>query len=334
MMNASNIQICLARRPSGWVRESDFNLVRTGMPNPGEGQILLKSLFLSLDPYMRLRMDDAKSYAPPVEIGAVMVGGTVSEVIASRHPGYRPGDIVTGMTGWQLFALNDGKLLRPVDPALAPLSAALGVVGMPGVTAWVGLLDIGMPKAGETVVVSAASGAVGSVAGQIAKIKGCRIVGIAGGTAKCEYVTRELGFDACIDYRGGDLHGQLAAACPNGVDVYFDNVGGEILDTLLRLLNPFARIALCGLISQYNEVENTGLKNLRSLLVNRVRLQGFIVSDHLNRFPPALAELGQWYKAGRLKYRESVAHGIENAPRAFIGMLRGENFGKQVVKLV
>ncbi len=334
MMNASNIQICLARRPSGWVRESDFNLVRTGMPNPGEGQILLKSLFLSLDPYMRLRMDDAKSYAPPVEIGAVMVGGTVSEVIASRHPGYRPGDIVTGMTGWQLFALSDGKLLRPVDPALAPLSAALGVVGMPGVTAWVGLLDIGMPKAGETVVVSAASGAVGSVAGQIATIKGCRIVGIAGGAAKCEYVTRELGFDACIDYRGGDLHGQLAAACPNGVDVYFDNVGGEILDTLLRLLNPFARIALCGLISQYNEVENTGLKNLRSLLVNRVRLQGFIVSDHLNRFPPALAELGQWYKAGRLKYRESVAHGIENAPRAFIGMLRGENFGKQVVKLV
>ena len=333
-MTASNIQICLARRPSGWVRESDFNVVRTGMPNPGEGQILLKSLFLSLDPYMRLRMDDAKSYAPPVEIGAVMVGGTVSEVIASRHPGYRPGDIVTGMTGWQLFALSDGKLLRPVDPALAPWSAALGVVGMPGVTAWVGLLDIGMPKAGETVVVSAASGAVGSVAGQIAKIKGCRIVGIAGGAAKCEYVTRELGFDACIDYRGGDLHGQLAAACPNGVDVYFDNVGGEILDTLLRLLNPFARIALCGLISQYNEVENTGLKNLRSLLVNRVRLQGFIVSDHLNRFPPALAELGQWYKAGRLKYRESVAHGIENAPRAFIGMLRGENFGKQVVKLV
>ena len=333
-MNASNIQICLARRPSGWVRESDFNVVRTGMPNPGEGQILLKSLFLSLDPYMRLRMDDAKSYAPPVEIGAVMVGGTVSEVIASRHPGYRPGDIVTGMTGWQLFALSDGKLLRPVDPALAPLSAALGVVGMPGVTAWVGLLDIGMPKAGETVVVSAASGAVGSVAGQIAKIKGCRIVGIAGGAVKCEYVTRELGFDACIDYRGGDLHGQLAAACPNGVDVYFDNVGGEILDTLLQLLNPFARIALCGLISQYNEVENTGLKNLRSLLVNRVRLQGFIVSDHLNRFPPALAELGQWYKAGRLKYRESVAHGIENAPRAFIGMLRGENFGKQVVKLV
>ncbi len=333
-MTASNIQICLARRPSGWVRESDFNLVRTGMPNPGEGQILLKSLFLSLDPYMRLRMDDARSYAPPVEIGAVMVGGTVSEVIASRHPGYRPGDIVTGMTGWQLFALSDGKLLRPVDPALAPLSAALGVVGMPGVTAWVGLLDIGMPKAGETVVVSAASGAVGSVAGQIAKIKGCRIVGIAGGAAKCEYVTRELGFDACIDYRSGDLHGQLAAACPNGVDVYFDNVGGEILGTLLRLLNPFARIALCGLISQYNEVENTGLKNLRSLLVNRVRLQGFIVSDHLNRFPPALAELGQWYKAGRLKYRESVAHGIENAPRAFIGMLRGENFGKQVVKLV
>ncbi len=196
------------------------------------------------------------------------------------------------------------------------------------------MLDIGIPKAGETVIVSAASGAVGSVAGQIAKIKGCRVVGIAGGTAKCEYVTRELGFDACIDYRSGDLHGQLAVACPHGVDVYFDNVGGEILDTILRLLNPFARIALCGLISQYNEVEKTGLKNVRSLLVDRVRLQGFIVSDHLNRFPPALAELGQWYKEGKLKYRESVAHGIENAPKAFIGMLKGENFGKQVVKLV
>lgn len=333
-MNASNIQICLARRPSGWVRETDFNVVRTGIPNPGEGQILLKNLYLSLDPYMRLRMDDAKSYAPPVEIGAVMVGGTVSEVIESRHPGYRPGDTVTGMAGWQLYGLSDGKMLRQVDPALAPLSAALGVVGMPGVTAWVGLLDIGIPKAGETVIVSAASGAVGSVAGQIAKIKGCRVVGIAGGAAKCEYVTRELGFDACIDYRSGDLHGQLAVACPHGVDVYFDNVGGEILDTILRLLNPFARIALCGLISQYNEVEKTGLKNVRSLLVDRVRLQGFIVSDHLNRFPPALAELGQWYKEGKLKYRESVAHGIENAPKAFIGMLKGENFGKQVVNLV
>ena len=333
-MNASNIQICLARRPSGWVRETDFNVVRTGIPNPGEGQVLLKNLYLSLDPYMRLRMDDAKSYAPPVEIGAVMVGGTVSEVIESRHPGYRPGDTVTGMAGWQLYGLSDGKMLRQVDPALAPLSAALGVVGMPGVTAWVGLLDIGIPKAGETVIVSAASGAVGSVAGQIAKIKGCRVVGIAGGAAKCEYVTRELGFDACIDYRSGDLHGQLAVACPHGVDVYFDNVGGEILDTILRLLNPFARIALCGLISQYNEVEKTGLKNVRSLLVDRVRLQGFIVSDHLNRFPPALAELGQWYKEGKLKYRESVAHGIENAPKAFIGMLKGENFGKQVVKLV
>lgn len=333
-MNASNIQICLARRPSGWVRETDFNVVRTGIPNPGEGQVLLKNLYLSLDPYMRLRMDDAKSYAPPVEIGAVMVGGTVSEVIESRHPGYRPGDTVTGMAGWQLYGLSDGKMLRQVDPALAPLSAALGVVGMPGVTAWVGLLDIGIPKAGETVIVSAASGAVGSVAGQIAKIKGCRVVGIAGGAAKCEYVTRELGFDACIDYRSGDLHGQLAVACPHGVDVYFDNVGGEILDTILRLLNPFARIALCGLISQYNEVEKTGLKNVRSLLVDRVRLQGFIVSDHLNRFPPALAELGQWYKEGKLKYRESVAHGIENAPKAFIGMLKGENFGKQVVNLV
>ncbi len=333
-MNASNIQVCLARRPSGWVRESDFNIVRSEIPRPGDGQVLLKNLYLSLDPYMRLRMDDAKSYAPPVEIGAVMVGGTVSEVVASRNADFRPGEIVFGMMGWQLYGLSDGKMLRRVDPALAPVSTALGVLGMPGVTAWVGLLDFGAPKPGETVVVSAASGAVGSVVGQIAKLKGCRVVGIAGGAAKCEYVTRELGLDACIDYRSGDLYAQLAAACPQGVDVYFDNVGGEILDTILRLLNPFARIPLCGLISQYNEADKSGLQNIRSLLVNRVRMQGFIVSDHLNRFPPALAELGQWYKEGKLKYRESVAHGIENAPKAFIGMLKGENLGKQVVKLV
>jgi NADPH-dependent curcumin reductase CurA len=257
----------------------------------------------------------------------------VSEVVESRNPDFRLGEIVFGMMGWQLYGLSDGKLLRRVDPALAPVSTALGALGMPGVTAWVGLLDLGTPKPGETVVVSAASGAVGSVVGQIAKLKGCRAVGIAGGATKCEYVTRELGFDACIDYRGGELHGQLVAACPQGVDVYFDNVGGEILDTMLRLLNPFARIPLCGLISQYNEAEKNGLKNVRSLLVNRVRMQGFIVSDHLNRFPPALAELGQWFKEGKLKYRESVALGIENAPKAFIGMLKGENLGKQVVKL-
>jgi NADPH-dependent curcumin reductase len=330
---AGNLQVLLAARPTGWVKESDFTIVDGDVPQPGQGQLLLKNIWLSLDPYMRGRMDDSKSYAASVALGAVMVGGTVSVVVESNNPQFRAGDHVVGNLGWQQYAVSDGTGLQRVDPNLVPLSAYLGAVGMPGVTAWYGLLEIGQPKAGETVVVSAASGAVGSVVGQIAKMRDCRVVGIAGGREKCDYVVHELGFDACVDYKTGDLHEALKAATPKGVDVYFDNVGGPVLDTVLRRLNAFARIPLCGLISGYNATEPYGLRNIRSLLVNRVRLQGFIVSDHLPRWPEALQQLGGWVAQGKLRYRETVATGLEAAPKAFIGMLRGENFGKQLVRI-
>jgi len=330
---AGNVQVRLKARPAGWVKESDFEIVDADRPVAGSGQLLLKNLWLSLDPYMRGRMDDAKSYAASVALGDVMVGGTISVVQASNHPGFKPGQHVVGHLGWQQYAVSDGAGLRVVEGGRIPLQAYLGAVGMPGVTAWYGLTQIGKPKAGETVVVSAASGAVGSVVGQIAKMHGCRAVGIAGGREKCDFVTGELGFDACVDYKGDDLFGALKAATPGGIDVYFDNVGGVVLDTVLRRLNAFARIPLCGLISGYNATEQYGLKNIRSLLVNRAAIQGFIVSDHLDRWPEALKDLAGWVAEGRVRYRESVAHGIESAPKAFIGMLRGENFGKQLVKI-
>jgi hypothetical protein len=330
----TNQQILLASRPSGVPTEANFKLVETPAPDPGDGQFLVRNLWLSLDPYMRARMDAVKSYAKFVELGEVMTGATVGEIVASKHPKFAAGEFVTGSLGWQLYALSDGTNVMKVDPQRGPLSYSVGVLGMPGVTAWVGLLDIAQPKAGETVVVSAASGAVGSVVGQLAKIKGCRAVGIAGGAAKCEYVVKELGFDACIDYKSGQLHEELKAAAPKGIDVYFENVGGEILDTVLRSMNPFSRIAVCGLISQYSAEEQYGVKNLRSILVNRIRMHGFIVSDRMQLWPQALAELGEHVAAGRIKYRESVAQGLANAPHAFLGMLRGENFGKQLVKLV
>ena len=333
MMSATNMQVLLANRPVGWVKESDFRIVETPIPTAGEGQVLVKNLYLSLDPYMRGRMNDAKSYAAKVEIGAVMTGETVGEVIQSAIPHFKVGETVVGRVGWQHYAVSDGKDLRKVDPKLAPLSTYLGVVGMPGVTAWIGLLDIGQPKPGETVVVAAASGAVGSAVGQLAKIKGCRAVGIAGGPEKCAYVVKELGFDACIDHRAGDLPKTLAAATPKGIDVYFENVGGAILDAVLARCNPFARIPLCGMIADYNAVERYGVKNLMAAVGSRIKLQGFIVTDHLDRWPEALAQLGQWVKDGKLKYRETVTQGLENAPKAFIGLLKGENFGKQVVKL-
>jgi NADPH-dependent curcumin reductase CurA len=329
-----NRQILLANRPEGWVTEADFKLVAAPAPEPGEGQFLVRNHWLSLDPYMRGRMDAKKSYARCVELGEVMVGGAVGEVLESRHPRFRKGELVNGAFGWQEYAVSDGSGVRKLDPAQGPLSYALGVLGMPGVTAWVGLLDIAQPKPGETVVVSAASGAVGSVAGQLARLKGCRAVGIAGGKAKCDYVVGELGFDAAVDYKAGRLFEDLQAAAPNGVDVCFENVGGEVLDTVLRLMNPASRITICGLVSQYNATEPYGLKNLRSVLVNRIRMQGFIVTDRMELWPPALEELGRWVAEGRIKYRETVAHGLENAPRAFIGMLRGENLGKQLVQLV
>ncbi len=332
-MAEKNMQVLLASRPNGWVQESNFQIVETDVPQPGENQVLIKNSYLSLDPYMRGRMNDSKSYAAKVEIGEVMTGETLGEVITSNHPKFQVGDTVLGRVGWQKYAVTGGRELRKVDPQRVPLSTYLGVVGMPGVTAWVGLLDIGQPKEGETVVVSAASGAVGGVVGQLAKKRGCRAVGIAGGKAKCDYVVQELGFDACVDYKAGNLYEDLKAATPNGIDVYFENVGGDILDAVMRRLNAFARIPLCGLVSQYNETQPHGLTNFGAFLVNRVKLQGFIVSDYLERWPIAIEELSGMVADGSLKYRETVAEGLENAPKAFIGLLKGENFGKQLVKL-
>jgi NADPH-dependent curcumin reductase CurA len=329
----TNRRVLLASRPSGWVSEANFKIDEVPLRAPAEGEVLVKNLWLSLDPYMRGRMNEGKSYAAKQELGEVMIGGTVGEVVESKHPQFAKGDQVLGMLGWQQYGLSDGKGLNKVDASRVPLSAYLGVLGMPGVTAWVGLLDICQPKAGETVVVSAASGAVGSVVGQIAKIKGCRAVGIAGGRKKCDYVAKELGFDACVDYKAGALNEDLKAAVPDGIDCYFENVGGEILDAALRRMNAFSRIAVCGLISQYNATEPYGVKTVQSILTNRIKVQGFIVSDRMELWPRALAELAGWVAAGRIKYRETVTEGLENAPKAFIGLLKGENFGKQLVKL-
>ena len=328
-----NQKIVLASRPAAWVEESNFRLEESDIAEPGANQVLVRNHWLSLDPYMRGRMSDAKSYAKSVEIGEVMVGGTAGEVVKSNHPKFAPGDKVVGPLGWQLYGVADGGALQKVDDSAIALSAWLGPLGMPGVTAWVGLLDICAPKAGETVVVTAASGAVGSVVGQLAKIHGARAVGIAGGADKCRYVVDELGFDACIDYKAGNLRGDLKEATPKGIDCLFENVGGEIFDTLLTRMNPFSRIALCGLIAQYNSAPYP-MQNIGSVLINRIRMQGFIVSDDLSRWPLALKELAGHVAAGRIKYRESVANGLAAAPAAFISLLKGGNFGKQLVKLV
>jgi NADPH-dependent curcumin reductase CurA len=328
------MQVLLASRPTGWVEESNFNIVETPIPKPGPGEVLVKNHWLSLDPYMRGRMNDVKSYSPPVKIGEVMVGGTVGEVLESNHPKFKSGDFVVGRVGWQLYGVADAESLVKVDPKLVPLSAYLGVAGMPGATAWVGLLEHCQPKAGETVVVSAASGAVGGVVGQLAKLQGCRAVGIAGGAEKCRYVVNELGFDACVDYKAGNLHEDLKAAAPGGIDCYFENVGGEVMDTVFRQLNAFSRVALCGLISDYNATEPYGTKMIRALLVNRVKLTGFIVSDRPDLYMRAVTQLAKWVAQGKIKYHETVAEGLKSAPRAFIGMLKGANLGKQLVKLV
>ena len=333
-MATMNRQITLAARPTGLPKESDFKQIETALPVPKPGEFLVRILYLSVDPYMRGRMSDRKSYAAPVAVGDVMIGATVGEVLESRHARFAKGDIVLGMQGWQSHAVSDAAGLTKLDPARpVPLSVYLGAAGMPGVTAFIGLFDLGTPRPGETVVVAAAAGAVGSVVGQLAKLAGCRAVGIAGGAAKCEHVVRDLGFDACVDHRGEDFAARLAAATPSGVDVYFENVGGEVLDAVLPRLNPFARIPLCGIVSQYNASAPYGVKNFGALLTQRVRLQGFIVSDHMHRWPAALAQLGAWVAEKKLVYRESVAEGLASAPRAFIGMLRGENLGKQLVKV-
>ena len=335
-----NRQILLVARPRGEVGDDNFRLVATGIPELAEGQVLVRHHYLSLDPYMRGRMNAGESYAEPQALGEVMIGGTVGEIVASRSTRYRVGDQVVGMGGWQEYQIVDGEragALRRVDGTAIPLSAHLGAVGMPGVTAWYGLLQLIAPQSGETIVVSAASGAVGSVVGQLARLRGCRVVGIAGGPEKCRAVVEEFGFDACIDHR---LHGDtrsladaLAAACPDGVDGHFENVGGRILDAVMRRCNAFARIAICGLIAGYDGAA-IPLHETPLILLRRLKLQGFIVSEHMEFWPPALRELGGLVASGRLRYRESIAQGIENAPAAFIGLLHGQNFGKQLVRLI
>ncbi len=335
----TNRRVLLRSRPIGEPKPTDFEIVDVPAPSPGDGELLCRTIYLSLDPYMRGRMNDVKSYTASVELGQPMVGGTVSEVVQSRHPGFAPGDVVLGYGGWQTHHVaRAGATPGPfgplkLDPRVAPISTALGVLGLPGMTAYVGLLDLGQPKAGETVVVSAAAGAVGSIVGQLAKIRGCRAVGVAGSQAKCDYVVKELGLDACVSYRAPDLFAVLKDACPQGIDVYFDNVGGDVIKAVLRLVNPFARIPLCGLVSQYNATELPPGPNMGAVLVNRVTIRGFIVSDHVDRMLPFLADMAGWLREGRVKYREDVVEGLEQAPRAFIGLLRGENLGKMLVKV-
>ena len=332
-MAVDNRKVLLASRPQGAVTEQNFRIVDAPMPQPADGEVLVRNEWLSLDPYMRGRMSDAKSYVPPAQLDEVMVGQTVGEVVDSRNPRVSVGDKVLTQLGWQSHGIANGADVTKVDARHVPASYYLGVLGMPGFTAWFGLFEIGQPRAGETVVVSAASGAVGSVVGQLAKIRGCRAVGIAGGRAKCDHVVHELGFDACIDHRAGNLYDDLRAACPNGIDVDFENVGGAVLDTALRLMNRHSRIVLCGLVAEYSAKEPYGYQQLRSVLVNRIRMQGMIVFDWKDRYGEALAGLTAYVADGRLKYRESIVEGLDNAPRALIGLLKGENFGKQLVKI-
>jgi len=331
--NSINRQILLVSRPQGAASVDNFKLVETPLEPLAEGQVRVRNHFLSLDPYMRSRMDDSKSYAASQPLNEVMIGGTVGEVVESKNPKFAVGDKVVGSYGWQEFGTSDGKGLRKVDDTHIPLSTYLGPVGMPGVTAWLGLNKIIAPKAGETVVVSAASGAVGSVVGQLAKAAGCRAVGIAGGADKCRYVTETLGFDACVDYKAGNLHDDLKAALPNGADGYFENVGGEILDAVLSRMNAFGRIALCGMIASYDG-SPMPLKKPALLLTQRLKVQGFIVSESPEVWPEALTQLGGLVAQKKLQYRETIAQGLENAPEAFLGLLKGKNFGKQLVKLI
>ena len=342
-MPLMNRQIVLASRPQGEAGVDNFRLVETALPGPDEladGQVLVRHHFLSLDPYMRGRMNDSRSYAQPQPLDEVMIGGTAGEVIASRNPHFAVGDAVVGMGGWQEHALVDATqrgVLQKVDTRQVPLSAYLGAVGMPGVTAWYGLVKIIDPQPGQTITVSAASGAVGSTVGQLAKARGCRVVGLAGGAEKCAHVVDELGFDACIDYRRHpdlkSMSAALKAACPAGIDGHFENVGGLILDAVMLRANAFSRVAMCGMIAGYDG-QPLPMANPALILVNRMKIEGFIVSEHMAVWPEALRELGAGVATGRLKYRESIAQGLEHAPEAFIGLLKGRNFGKQLVKLV
>ncbi|MBQ0937303.1 NADP-dependent oxidoreductase [Ideonella paludis] len=339
-MSTVNRQIVLASRPTGEPTVDNFKLVEAALAPLAEGEVLVRNHYLSLDPYMRGRMNEGKSYAQPQPLGEVMIGGTVGEVVESRNAHFKPGDAVVGMGGWQEYLrvnADQRGVLQKVDTTHIPLSAYLGAVGMPGVTGWYGLTQIINPKAGETVVVSAASGAVGGAVGQLAKARGCRAVGLAGGPDKCAYVVNELGFDACIDYKQHpdvkSLSKALKEACPDGIDGYFENVGGMILDAVMLRANAFARVAMCGMISGYNG-EPIPMSAPQLILVNRMRVEGFIVSEHMELWPQALKELGMLVATGKLKYRETVADGIAAAPQAFLGLLKGKNFGKQLVKLV
>ena len=342
-MPLMNRQIVLASRPQGEAGVDNFRLVETALPGPDEladGQVLVRHHFLSLDPYMRGRMNDSRSYAQPQPLDEVMIGGTAGEVIASRNPHFAVGDAVVGMGGWQEHALVDATqrgVLQKVDIRQVPLSAYLGAVGMPGVTAWYGLVKIIDPQPGQTITVSAASGAVGSAVGQLAKARGCRVVGLAGGAEKCAHVVDELGFDVCIDYRQHpdlkSMSAALKAACPAGIDGHFENVGGLILDAVMLRANAFSRVAMCGMIAGYDG-QPLPMANPALILVNRMKIEGFIVSEHMAVWPEALRELGAGVATGTLKYRESIAQGLEHAPEAFIGLLKGRNFGKQLVKLV
>ena len=334
MANKINRQIRLAARPVDYPQESEFSLVESPIPEPGEGEVLVQAIWLSLDPYQRGRMRDAKSYAAPVELGQVMVGGVVGRIIQSRTPAYKGGQIVEGSLGWQEYALSDGSNLREVDLDLGPLSTALGVLGMPGMTAYFGFLNISQPKPGDTVVVSAASGAVGQIVGQISKIAGCRTVGIAGSREKIDYIVNELGFDAGINYKTDNLDTALGAACPLGVDVYFDNVGGPVSDAVFDHLNVRARVSICGSISQYNRFEpEPGPRNMGLLVRLQARAEGFLVSQFKDGFDIARQRIAGWMQDGRIKYKEDVVAGLENAPRAFIGLMKGENFGKLLIKV-
>lgn len=332
-----NRQILLAARPIGFPKDSDFKLVESPMPVPGDGQFLVRTVYVSVDPYMRGRMNDVKSYAPPVQIGGVMGGGAVARVEQSNNPAFKEGDFVEGMAfGWQEYLVSNGQGVRKIDPGLAPISTALGVLGMPGLTAYFGLLEICNPQPGETVVVSGAAGAVGSLVGQIAKIKECRAIGIAGGDDKIEYLTRELGFDGAFNYKNApSYYEKLRELCPNGVDAYFDNVGGEITDAVFRVLNTRARISICGQISQYNlEKPEMGPRLiLTTLLVKQARAEGFLVFQFADKYPEGLKQMAQWLKEGKIKYKEDIENGIENTPRAFMAMLQGRNLGKQLVRV-
>jgi NADPH-dependent curcumin reductase len=334
---AQGKRVVLASRPTGEPKPTDFRIEDYPVPTPGNGEVLLRTIWLSLDPYMRGRMSDAPSYAAPVPIGGVMEGGTVCEVIASNNSKFSKGDIVLAPAGWQTHALSNGKGLAKIDPKIAPISTAVGVLGMPGMTAYTGLLEIGKPQAGETVVVAAASGAVGSAVGQIAKIKGARAIGIAGGKEKCDYVKNEFGFDDCLDHRDPDLAAKLKDACPKGIDVYFENVGGAVFEAVFPRLNPFARIPVCGLIAHYNDTEATPPKwagsLMRAVLTKRLTIRGFIVSDFASLQADFLRDMSQWVREGKIKYKEFVTEGLETAPAALIGLLKGANFGKQLVRV-